>query len=103
MGGGSQQCAFWKDLFFFCCYGEIFADSRRANGKQIEHNFAGEGFVTGGVFVAGPGKQGVLFQHIEKAPGDTLVKAGRIQEVLDAVEKVGSDAGAALREPLVMQ
>lgn len=44
--------------------------------------------MTGGLFVMGPGKQGVIFSHVEKFIGDTLIKDGRSHEVLEAVGQI---------------
>ncbi|TMS04245.1 Redox-regulatory protein FAM213A [Larimichthys crocea] len=44
----------------------------RAYRKGFRGNFRGEGFVLGGVFVIGPGDQGILLEHREKEFGDKV-------------------------------
>ncbi|TKS85652.1 Redox-regulatory protein FAM213A [Collichthys lucidus] len=44
----------------------------RAYRKSFRGNFRGEGFVLGGVFVIGPGDQGILLEHREKEFGDKV-------------------------------
>uniref|UniRef100_A0A8C5RHA4 Peroxiredoxin-like 2A n=1 Tax=Laticauda laticaudata TaxID=8630 RepID=A0A8C5RHA4_LATLA len=47
-------------------------------------NIDGEGVILGGVFVIGPGKQGVLLEHREKEFGDKV----SLEAVLDAIRKI---------------
>ncbi|MBN3321879.1 F213A protein, partial [Atractosteus spatula] len=56
----------------------------RAWKKGFEGNVAGEGFVLGGVFVIGAGKQGILLEHREKEFGDKV----NITSVLEAAKNV---------------
>jgi len=42
----------------------------RAKGKNIENNLEGEGRLLGGLFVIGPGDQGILYEHRESEWGD---------------------------------
>ena len=53
-------------------------------GKRVEGNLAGEGRILGGVFVVGPGEQGILLDHKQKGFGDNV----DLQEVKDAVSKI---------------
>uniref|UniRef100_A0A0B7B8W8 Peroxiredoxin-like 2A n=1 Tax=Arion vulgaris TaxID=1028688 RepID=A0A0B7B8W8_9EUPU len=55
--------------------------NRRAG---VEGNMKGEGRILGGVFVIGPGSQGIIFEHREKEFGDYADTT----EVLKAVEKI---------------
>lgn len=56
----------------------------RAKGKGVEGNFQGEGRLLGGVFVVGPGEQGILLDHKEKEFGDKV----ELKKVKDAVSKM---------------
>uniref|UniRef100_A0A8C4RN49 Peroxiredoxin-like 2A n=1 Tax=Erpetoichthys calabaricus TaxID=27687 RepID=A0A8C4RN49_ERPCA len=44
----------------------------RAWQKGFQGNMDGEGFILGGVFVIGSGKQGILLEHREKEFGDKV-------------------------------
>ncbi|KAJ7324369.1 hypothetical protein JRQ81_017389 [Phrynocephalus forsythii] len=68
---GFIRCSVWKNFF-------------RAWKGGYTGNLDGEGFVLGGVFVVGPGKQGVLLEHREKEFGDKV----SLDAVLDAVKKI---------------
>lgn len=57
--------------------------NRRAG---IDGNMKGEGTILGGVFVIGPGNQGIIFEHREKEFGDYADTT----EVIKAVEKIKS-------------
>lgn len=50
----------------------------------MEGNFQGEGRLLGGVFVVGPGEQGILLDHKEKEFGDKV----ELKKVKDAVSKM---------------
>ncbi|KAK6170616.1 hypothetical protein SNE40_018971 [Patella caerulea] len=52
----------------------------------VEGNLEGEGSILGSVFVIGPGKQGILFEHREKEFGDYA----NLTEVLNAVNQIRS-------------
>lgn len=65
----------------------VWKSSFRARGKGIEGNLKGEGRLLGGVFVVGPGEQGILLDHKEKEFGD---KAD-LKAVRDAVFKMNSN------------
>lgn len=56
----------------------------RAKGKGVKGNWLGEGRLLGGVFVVGPGDQGILLDHKEKEFGDKV----ELQKVKDAVSKM---------------
>lgn len=52
--------------------------------KGVPGNLKGEGRLLGGLFVIGPGDQGVVFEHREHHIGDRATK----NQVLEAVEKI---------------
>lgn len=56
----------------------------RAWKSGYQGNMNGEGFILGGVFVIGSGKQGILLEHREKEFGDKV----NIGSVLDAAKKI---------------
>lgn len=56
----------------------------RAKGKNVEGNMKGEGRLLGGVYVIGPGDQGVILEHRESEFGDHA----NLSEILEAVEKM---------------
>lgn len=56
----------------------------RVHKKNIPGDMNGEGRLMGGVFVIGPGDQGILFQHQEKEFGDHA----NLDDVLAAVKKI---------------
>lgn len=64
----------------------VWKSAFRARGKGIEGNLKGEGRLLGGVFVVGPGEQGILLDHKEKEFGDKV----DLQAVRDAVLKIKS-------------
>jgi len=65
---GFLRYSVWKSIF-------------RSRGKGIEGNFYGEGGILGGVFVIGPGEQGILLDHKEKEFGDKV----DLKDVRDAI------------------
>lgn len=73
---GFLRLSVWKSFF-------------RAKGKGVDGNFVGEGRLLGGVFVVGPGEQGILLDHKEKEFGDKV----DLQEVKNAVFKIKSSTG----------
>lgn len=50
----------------------------------VKGNMAGEGRILGGVYVVGPGEQGILFEHREKEFGDYA----NLTAVMDAVKQI---------------
>lgn len=62
----------------------VWYNSFRAWKGGFSGNFEGEGFILGGVFVIGSGKQGVLLEHREKEFGDRV----NLLSVLEAVKKI---------------
>lgn len=64
----------------------VWKSAFRARGKGIEGNLKGEGRLLGGVFVVGPGEQGILLDHKEKEFGDKV----DLQAARDAVLKIKS-------------
>uniref|UniRef100_A0A087YFN2 Peroxiredoxin-like 2A n=2 Tax=Poecilia TaxID=8080 RepID=A0A087YFN2_POEFO len=62
----------------------VWLSGVRAFRKGFIGNVLGEGFVLGGVFVIGRGKQGILLEHREKEFGDKV----NISDVLQAVRQI---------------
>lgn len=62
----------------------VWSNFRRAWKGGFEGNMKGEGFILGGVYVIGSGKQGILLEHQEKEFGDKV----DIASVLEAAKKV---------------
>lgn len=56
----------------------------RARKGGFSGNLEGEGFILGGVFVVGAGKQGILLEHREKEFGDKVNPAS----ILEAAKKI---------------
>ena len=54
--------------------------------KGVEGNLVGEGRIMGGVFVVGPGEQGILLDHKEKEFGDKV----DLQDIRDAILRIKS-------------
>ncbi|KAL9984791.1 hypothetical protein ACROYT_G007124 [Oculina patagonica] len=71
---GFLRVSVWKSFF-------------RAKGKGVEGNMVGEGRLLGGVFVVGPGEQGILLDHKEKEFGDKV----DLKDVRDAVLRIKSN------------
>mmetsp|Transcript_20734 Transcript_20734/g.42153 ORF Transcript_20734/g.42153 Transcript_20734/m.42153 type:complete len:89 (-) Transcript_20734:366-632(-) len=88
MGGGTNVTgSLWQ-----ACFGGITAKSwKRAKEKGVDGNLKGEGLKLGGVFVIGPGKQGILFEHKEKTWGDNVMTSN--EDALKAA--IGKLTGAA--------
>lgn len=73
-----------KMLFLGLFRWNVWKNFFRAWRSGFSGNLEGEGVILGGVFVIGPGKQGVLLEHREKEFGDKVSLAA----VLDAVKKL---------------
>ncbi|CDQ69602.1 unnamed protein product [Oncorhynchus mykiss] len=71
LGLGLARLGVWQNLL-------------RARKKGYQGNKKGEGFILGGVYVIGAGKQGILLEHREKEFGD---KADH-PSVLQAAKKI---------------
>lgn len=56
----------------------------RASQKGIPGNLEGEGRLLGGVFVIGPGEQGILMEHRESEFGDHA----NLTEIMEAVKQI---------------
>lgn len=69
----------------------VWYNSFRAWKGGFSGNFEGEGFILGGVFVIGSGKQGVLLEHREKEFGDKV----NLLSVLEAVKKIKAQTPAS--------
>ncbi|KAG9335631.1 hypothetical protein JZ751_004396 [Albula glossodonta] len=63
----------------------VWKNGFRAFRRGFLGNVYGEGFVLGGVFVIGPGQQGILLEHREKEFGDKV----NILAVLRTARKIG--------------
>lgn len=70
---GFLRYSVWKSIF-------------RSKSKGVEGNFVGEGRILGGVFVVGPGEQGILLDHKEKEFGDKV----DLKDVRDAILRMKS-------------
>ncbi|KAL8186830.1 UNVERIFIED_CONTAM: hypothetical protein K2H54_013888 [Gekko kuhli] len=73
-----------KMLFLGLIRWSVWKNFFRAWWSGFSGNIEGEGIILGGVFVIGPGNQGVLLEHREKEFGDKVSLAA----VLDAVKKI---------------
>ncbi|KAG9335637.1 hypothetical protein JZ751_004402 [Albula glossodonta] len=62
----------------------VWQNFMRAWKAGYQGNMNGEGFILGGVFVIGAGKQGILLEHREKEFGNIVDAAA----VLDAAKKI---------------
>lgn len=62
----------------------VLQNFKRAWSAGYKGNMKGEGFILGGVYVIGSGKQGILLEHQEKEFGDKV----DIASVLEAAKKV---------------
>uniref|UniRef100_A0A668A383 Peroxiredoxin-like 2A n=1 Tax=Myripristis murdjan TaxID=586833 RepID=A0A668A383_9TELE len=62
----------------------VWANGLRAFKNGFMGNVFGEGFVLGGVFVIGPGEQGILLEHREIEFGDKV----NILDVLRAARRI---------------
>ena len=70
---GFLRYSVWKSIF-------------RVRSKGVEGNLVGEGRILGGVFVVGPGEQGILLDHKEKEFGDKV----DLQDIRDAILRIKS-------------
>uniref|UniRef100_A0A673BPV9 Peroxiredoxin-like 2A n=1 Tax=Sphaeramia orbicularis TaxID=375764 RepID=A0A673BPV9_9TELE len=61
----------WMFLSMFLRVG-VWMNLWRAYRRGYRGNLRGEGLVLGGVFVIGPGNQGILLEHREKEFGDKV-------------------------------
>ncbi|XP_048713553.1 peroxiredoxin-like 2A isoform X2 [Caretta caretta] len=66
----------------------VWQNFLRAWKNGYSGNLEGEGFILGGVYVIGAGKQGVLLEHREREFGDKVI----LQSVLEAAEKIKPQA-----------
>ncbi|KAL5019243.1 hypothetical protein ScPMuIL_004965 [Solemya velum] len=73
----------WMSLALLLRVG-VISNIYRNTKKNIKGNMEGEGRLLGGVFVIGPGDQGILFHHEEKEFGDHA----DINQVLQAAKRV---------------
>uniref|UniRef100_A0A3B4FI57 Peroxiredoxin-like 2A n=1 Tax=Pundamilia nyererei TaxID=303518 RepID=A0A3B4FI57_9CICH len=75
----------WMCLSMFLRIG-VWRNIWRAYRRGFWGNLRGEGLVLGGVFVIGPGDQGILLEHREKEFGDKV----NMLAVLRAARKIKS-------------
>ncbi|KAK3586100.1 hypothetical protein CHS0354_033220 [Potamilus streckersoni] len=59
----------WASFFDLLRFG-VLKNGYRVYKKQIPLDLVGEGRLLGGLFVIGPGNQGIIFQYHEKEFGD---------------------------------
>uniref|UniRef100_A0A8C4ZC91 Peroxiredoxin-like 2A n=1 Tax=Gadus morhua TaxID=8049 RepID=A0A8C4ZC91_GADMO len=62
----------------------VWTNGLRAFRNGFIGNVSGEGFILGGVYVLGPGEQGVILEHREIEFGDKV----NVLEVLNAVGRI---------------
>lgn len=62
----------------------VWSNFARNRQKGVDGNLEGEGRLLGGVFVVGPGQQGILFEHREKEWGDLANNT----DIITAVRKM---------------
>lgn len=75
----------WTSLFSLLRLG-VLKNIYRVKKKDIHGDLRGEGRLLGGVFVIGPGDQGILYEHQEKMFGDHA----DLKDVLAAVNNIKS-------------
>ncbi|CAG6017115.1 unnamed protein product [Menidia menidia] len=68
----------WMFLSMFLRIG-VWKNIWRAYRRGVRGNLKGEGFVLGGVFVIGPGNQGILLEHREKEFGDKMFRGREVE------------------------
>ncbi|KAL3876329.1 hypothetical protein ACJMK2_034191 [Sinanodonta woodiana] len=73
----------WASLFDLLRFG-VLKNGYRVFQKQIPVDLVGEGRLLGGLFVIGPGNQGIIFQYHEKEFGDHA----SLQDVQDAIRNI---------------
>jgi len=66
----------------------VWSSFFRVKDKKIPGNMQGEGRLLGGVFVLGPGKTGVTFEHRESEFGDHA----NLTELMDSVKTLKPNA-----------
>ncbi|XP_042546161.1 peroxiredoxin-like 2A isoform X1 [Dipodomys spectabilis] len=69
----------------------VWTNFFRAWNGGFSGNLEGEGFILGGVFVMGSGKQGILLEHREKEFGDKV----DLRSVLEAAAKIKQETLAS--------
>lgn len=62
----------------------VWQNFLRARRSGYQGNMNGEGYILGGVFVIGPGDQGILLEHREQEFGDKVNTA----DVLQALKRI---------------
>uniref|UniRef100_A0A7S0DZW6 Peroxiredoxin-like 2A n=1 Tax=Hanusia phi TaxID=3032 RepID=A0A7S0DZW6_9CRYP len=85
MGDGKKPTNTFMGIFSYLCGGVVAKNLKRVNDKGIQGNLKGEGAILGGVWVVGPGSQGIIFEHREKSWGDNVCVSN--MEDLDAAIK----------------
>ena len=84
---GTYDIAFESDFFAGFFRIGVWKAGLRALRKDIVWDLKGEGRILGGVFVVGPGEQGILLDHVAKDFGDEVDP----KDVMTAVEKINRE------------
>lgn len=80
----TKKCCFHAVFFAGFLRLSVWRSFSRARSRGVQGNLDGEGRILGGVFVVGPGEQGILLDHKEKEFGDKV----DLKDVMDAVQKI---------------
>lgn len=80
----TKKCCFNAVFFAGFLRLSVWRSFSRARSRGVQGNLDGEGRILGGVFVVGPGEQGILLDHKEKEFGDKV----DLKDVMDAVQKI---------------
>ena len=81
----TKKCCFNVVVFFAgFVRPSVWMSFSRARSRGVQGNLDGEGRILGGVFVVGPGEQGILLDHKEKEFGDKV----DLKDVMEAVKKI---------------
>ena len=89
MGDGKTPTNTFMGIFSYLCGGTVAKNLRRVNSKGIQGNLAGEGTILGGVWVVGPGSQGIIFEHREKSWGDNVC-VSNMEDLEKAINSIKS-------------
>ena len=80
----TKKCCFNVVFFAGFLRLSVWRSFSRARSRGVQGNLDGEGRILGGVFVVGPGEQGILLDHKEKEFGDKV----DLKDVMDAVQQM---------------
>lgn len=78
--GPRQRWMLWTGLI----RPSVWMAAHRASKKNITGNLKGEGRLLGGLFVIGPGEQGILMEHRETEFGDHA----DLTQIMEVVKKM---------------